>query len=188
MKNQLSKITISVVIVLVLILSLFMFGCGKEKIKDELIEFDKQYYSITNGSEAAKEIAKLEEEASKKFGDSIDYKTEGEDYVAYLKKAHGYREEILEDLKNIKIPKKMDVFYQKKLEQIVNLSLGNESLISDYENWKKGTWTDEEFQKSEDMRTIYYETVGDLNLECNQIRSEVYKEYGLDDLLLKYQQ
>ena len=60
MKNQLSKITISVVLVLVLILSLFMFGCGKQKIKDELIEFDKQYYSVTGGSETVKEIARLE--------------------------------------------------------------------------------------------------------------------------------
>jgi hypothetical protein len=188
MKNQLSKITISVVIVLVLILSLFMFGCGKEKIKDGLIEFDKQYYSITGGSEAAKEIAKLEEEVSKKFGDSIDYKTEGEDYVASLKKITEYLEDISEDFSNIKIPKKMDVFYQKKLEQFANSLQGNKNFVSDYENWKKGTWTDEEYKKNEEMRIIYNKKAGDLNLECNQIRSEVYKEYGLDDLLLKYQQ
>ncbi|MCE5329859.1 hypothetical protein LLG07_05970, partial [bacterium] len=186
MKNQLSKITTSTVLVLVLILSLFMFGCGKQEIKNELIEFDKQYYSVTGGSEAAKEIAKLEEEVLQKFGDSIDYKTEGEEYVASLKKINGYLEDISEDFKNIKIPEKMDVFYQKKLEQFANSLQGNKNFISDYENWKKGTWTNEEYKKNEELRIIYNKKADDLNLECNQIRSEVYKEYGLDDLLLKY--
>ena len=81
----------------------------------------------------------------------------------------------------------MDVFYQKKLEQFANSLQGNKNFISDYENWKKGTWTVEEYKKNEEMRIIYNKKAGDLNLECDQIRSEVYKEYGLDDLLLKYQ-
>jgi len=183
MKNQLKNITIIIVLVLVFILSFFMFGCEKQKIKNELIEFDKQYYAIAEWDELKILDNKLQEFGQVFYNDVSTV----EEVNNIEQKVLDLEEILLEKLRSLEIPEPLDEFYQKKIQQL-SYDMQRQSIsIQDYENFKQGNWVPEDNEKMHKTSDELSDKIEKLYWECDTIRREVYRKYGLDDLLIKYQ-
>ena len=184
MKKALKTVIIAVAFTLVFILSFSMFGCEKQRIKNELIEFDKQYYAIAEWNELKTLGAKLKEMGQVFYSDT----TEVEEMNNIEQKILDLEETISEKLRSLKIPAPLDEFYQKKLQQIsYDMQIATAG-IQDYENFKQGKQQTGDNEKMLKENKELRGKVDKLYWECDTIRREVYREYGLDDLLTKYQE
>ena len=116
--------------------------------KEEIRKFDEEFWKI------AEEKDRLDEENLKNFNESMS-DVEKQNFIKKIKKE--YSEYILK-FKSLTIPKPLDEFYYKKIEQFNAFQA---------DNTDKG--------------------IG-LQLEAKKIQREVYREYGLDDLIIKWQE
>jgi len=199
---KLNKLLIAIIII-ILVSTFILFGCEKQRIKNEIIQFDKEYWDIAEGYLI--EIETFGEEYSrivKNDPDTMEIKTIEkvielqEDYISYYSN-------YIKTFRGFHIPEPMDEFYYKKLEQfdnalksittglnalnikkysleliINNKTVSDGSIENSIENYKQL------LEECED----YDDRVFSLGLECDKLRREVYREYGLEDLLDKWQQ
>ena len=154
------------VIILVMSVSLIMVfssgGCRRAVSAGEIIKFDEKYWEITVAyNQLADENTKALEEAVSKS--NIDLK-EILDLLEKTKKDFSTYSSIFKrTFAAPNRPKALDEFYYKKIEEF------DARLLS--------------FQ-AEDSNTVW-----ELHrLEANKIQRAVYKKYGLDDLINKWQQ
>jgi hypothetical protein len=178
------NIKVIVALFFIFILSFSMFGCEKQRIKNELIEFDKQYYAITEWKEMKALNDKIKGMGQVFYSDTSAIE-EIDNTAQKLLKA---TEIAVEKLRALKIPAPLDEFYQKKLQQLsYNMQILSES-IQDYKNFKQGKWSPSDNEKMIKDTKELDDKAEKLYWECDTIRREVYREYGLDDLLTKYQE
>lgn len=185
MKKIKTKLISLALLIFTFILSFSMFGCEEQRTKAELIEFDKQYYNMTE--ETQQELDNLSEEL-KKFGSTIDYATEGSEYINIIKKQSDLVERRVNGLNVLKIPESMDEFYRKKIQQWDSLITANSIIIHDFDIWESNSLTTEVHQQNQKEIKEVTEKEEKLYWECDKIRREVYRKYDLDDLLTKYQE
>jgi len=116
---KLNKLLIAIIII-ILVSTFILFGCEKQRIKNEIIQFDKEYWDIAEGYLI--EIETFGEEYSrivKNDPDTMEIKTIEkvielqEDYISYYSN-------YIKTFRGFHIPEPMDEFYYKKLEQFDN--------------------------------------------------------------------
>ena len=129
-----------------------------ETARQEIIKFDEEYWEI------AEEYTPLQEENNKKLKDLIrDVENNPNlDYSPASKnltdKINKDYSEYIQKFKSLTIPNPLDEFYYKKIEQF-------------------NAFQSQNTDKGQALR-----------VEAMQIQREVYREYGLDDLIQKWQE
>ena len=119
------------------------------KTKEEIIKFDSEWWKIIE------EDTRLDEENLKSLGEALNDDQKFDNVIAKMQK--DYEDYILK-FKSLTIPKPLDEFYYKKIEQFNATETGT------------------------------LDKATELQLEAQKIQREVYREYGLDDLIQKWQE
>ena len=118
------KALMIVVAMAIVIITCLTTGCFIQenielnKIKEEIIKFDEEYWKI------AKEWVQWQEEGSKSTDETIS----DDEVVSNFKK---YQEDYAEDIlkfKSINIPKPLDEFYYKKIEQFNSIQMSQSKI------------------------------------------------------------
>ena len=157
------KVLMIVAVVATIIIISLTTGCliqeniKLNKTKEEIIKFDEEYWKIYE-----------------EWGQpQIDGSKSHDDLISAIKKIQKDHSEYILKFKSINIPKPLDEFYYKKIEQFNSYQM---VLIkaSNSETTAK------------ELETLVKET-NELQLEANKIQRAVYREYGLDDLITKWQ-
>ncbi|MHB8278030.1 MAG: hypothetical protein ACYDIA_10315 [Candidatus Humimicrobiaceae bacterium] len=197
------KLTFILIILILTSILLTSSGCFTQKniefnkAKQEIIKFDEEYFKIS------KENTLLEEEFEKSLDEIRSNQEKHQDsknllYQDRLEEKNLFERfekdcsEYILKFKSINIPKPLDEFYYKLIEalnayktsfskslQVLNLSISNWDSMNE-ETIKEMDTLDKE---AED----YYKKGVELELEPGKILREVYREYGLDGLLTKWQ-
>lgn len=190
-------IFIFIIFTLIFIL-LLTSGCfNQEKIefnktKKELIKFDEKYWAEAEKyrikeEEYTKDLEKIDTSNISKISkqDWIDIKNIKKNQIKLYS-------DYIEKFKSLDIPSPLDEFYYKKIEQFDNfvkvyhIDLTLSELMIDY--WDN--WNDTVSDRTDDLMNegkSYSNKGRELQLEAQKIQREVYRKYGLDDLIKKWQ-
>lgn len=203
---------IFLITIITLIIALSFLGCEKQRIKKEIIQFDKEYY----------EIAQQIIEKSNKFNEELkelEKKDPGmmtvevtEKLIKLLEKSNEDYSDYINKFRNLHIPEPLDDFYYKKLEQFDNYYKAHVKWIEAIESRKqflqyldytvdyevseyiaKETLEDledlnDDFKDLLNKSDEYFDKAYQFSMECSKIQREVYREFSLDDLIDKWQQ
>ena len=175
--GKMKKALMIIIMVAIVIIISLTPGCAiQEQIKatntrEEIIKFDEEYWKIDE------EWVQWQKDDSRSDDEVLS------DYKKYQK---DYSEDILK-FKSINIPKPLDEFYYKKIEQFNSIQLSQSKLLQLLNivtsNTGKTTELDRLLKEAED----YKNKGNELKLEADKIQREVYREYDLDDLIAKWQ-
>jgi len=179
----------SIIFIIIFIL-LLSTGCEKQRIKNEIIKFDEEYYE--NVQEAVNYDNKFWIDLGKAIPDNEPPSLSG------LRKAKKLLENYLDNydeyiysFRNLHTPEPLDDFYYEKLEQFdyyrkyIYIFL---EATNDYIFYKEQgiNYIPDDLIGKFDERDEYFEKASRKSLDCDRIRREVYREYGLDDLIDKW--
>ncbi len=203
------KYLILIILIALTLSAMFSIGCEKQRIKNELVQFDNDYWKISKelmyyDENFINDIRYLEEKDpnfannnnTRKIINLIeDYQAEYEEYIGNFKEIH--------------IPEPLDNFYYIKLDQFDSYWNSNKAYIqycqviinkNNYINEAiDNNYTEEKamgvINNFNESRDNFYEDYGDYGDEgsdlysrCNQLQREIYREYDLDNLIDKWQQ
>ncbi|MHB8276162.1 MAG: hypothetical protein ACYDIA_00705 [Candidatus Humimicrobiaceae bacterium] len=203
--DKMKKLTFILIILILTSILLTSSGCFIQKniefnkAKQEIIKFDEEYWKIAEEYMLLKEkygkslyeiISNLEKHQGNKnllYQDTLEQKNLAEEsyknYSGYILK-----------FKSINIPKPLDEFYYKKIEEFNALQTGDSkySQLLDLYIFKRDSDSINE-ETIKELNTLskeeedYKKKAGEIRLEADKIQREVYREYGLDDLINKWQ-
>ncbi len=165
-------LTIIILILLIFVIPLSV-SCEKQKVKKEIIQFDQKYWEISDDSK------------NRQLANEISNNHKMQKWNAcerLLKELMQNHERFISEFKKLHIPEPLDDFYYTKLQQLDSFKQGNLIWLFFYEN-NMGTFNIYDSERAED----YFKKADDLWFEGSKIRREVYREYGLDDLIDKWQ-
>ncbi len=175
------------ILIVISVCSLFLAGCSSEpkytaeewgkiqedeeylSIRDEIIEFDKEYNRITE--EFNNEIDSLNDSSNSKEGST-----------ELLEQKIELTEDFKNEFQKLRMPEPLDDFYYLKLEELDWVLKEREHLrlmivINPPEDSSLASSLFEDWGELK-------EKIDNLKLEANKEKRKVYREYDLDDLLI----
>ncbi len=182
---------------------LLSIGCEKQMVKNEIIQFDEEYWEINEDWKNTFEKMNNDIEILNRSDTEPIDRIEGTiELLEELKENHNNR---LKIFKKLHIPEPLDGFYYKKLEQLEKYEMG---LIKEIESKNKlkvlalliPVGEDKNLPSKETIENYmadieelnnesikYYDEDKELERECDMMQREVYRENGLDDLIYRWQ-
>jgi hypothetical protein len=215
------KLTVILIIATITIMFLLSTGCEKQRLKNEIVEFDEAYWNLASEFEVENEksINKLnnlqQNYQQYKQNDDVSVTINKlNSNIEGLKQAIEIKNDFLEyyltyisDFRALKIPSPLDDFYYKKLEtfnknvEAIQTEIKFNSADLSWSELMRDGLKNKDYSNIDYVEEIsnigdellketerLYNEIGDLQIECDKIRREVYREYGLDDLLTKWQE
>jgi len=159
------------------------------KTKEEIIKFDGEYWKVSEEYEAKQDEYYKDLE---KIPDSNLSKNDWVSIKNIEEKNHKWYSDYIEKFKSLNIPKPLDEFYYKKMEQFNNFINASRVyidrcniIITNWDNWS--VTLDDRINELDNKIESYADKGTEQRLEAQKLQREIYREYGLDDLITKWQ-
>ncbi len=172
--DNMKKYLIIIILITSIFIALLSIGCEKQRVKNEIIQFDREYYEVVDHQKYRQQIDDINNNHEMQKWDECE---------RTLKELMQDQERFISEFRKLSIPEPFDDFYHIKIQQLDYFRRGNLIWLFFYEN-NMNTFNDKDYDRSED----YFKKADDLWFESDKIRREVYREYGLDDLIYKWQE